>query len=127
MRPKGYTFYAGLETQIHPFREDGWLYLVTVEGREELELLQGMPTKLHRGEAMSRAIAKCRGWRFLTDDRAARGKADEIGVPKAGTLAVLTEAIDRGLVTLEQGNLLLREMIAHNYQSPVTDLRELES
>jgi predicted nucleic acid-binding protein len=123
---EGYTFYAGLETEIHPFHEDGWLHLITMEGREELELLQSMPPKLHRGEAMSLAIARCWGWRFLTDDRAARHKADELGISKAGTLAVLAQAADRSLITLEQGNHLLQEMIVHHYQSPVTDLRELE-
>jgi uncharacterized protein len=124
---EGYTFYAGLESEIHPFHEDGWLRLVTLEGREELALLQSMPAKLHRGEAMSLAIAKRRGWRFLTDDRAARRKADEPGISKAGTLAVLVQAVDRSIITLEQGNLLLREMITHNYQSPVIDLAELGS
>jgi len=124
---EGYTFYTGLESEIHPFRKDGWLHLVTVEGQEELALLQSMPRKLHRGEAMSLAIAKGRGWRFLTDDHAARNKADELGIPKAGTLAVLVRAIEGALITLDQGNALLREMIANNYQSPVTDLRELGS
>jgi predicted nucleic acid-binding protein len=69
---EGYTFYAGIEGEVHPYCEGGWLHLVTIEGEEELGLFQGMPLKLHRGEAMSLAIAKCRGWRFLTDDRAAR-------------------------------------------------------
>jgi predicted nucleic acid-binding protein len=122
---EGYTFYGGLESEIHPFCEDGWLHLVTLEGEEELNLFQSLPRKLHRGEAMSLAIARHRGWRFLTDDHAARSKADELGVSKAGTLAVLVQAVNRSLVTLEEGNSLLRAMIAHNYQSPVTDLAEL--
>jgi predicted nucleic acid-binding protein len=122
---EGYTFYAGLETESHPFCEDGWLRLITLEGEEELNLFQSLPRKLHRGEAMSLAIAKHRGWRFLTDDHAARSKADELGVRKAGTLAVLVQAVDRSLVTLEEGNSLLRAMVTFNYQSPVTDLTEL--
>ena len=122
---EGYAFYAGLETEIHPFCEDGWLRLITLEGEEELNLFQSLPRKIHRGEAMSLAIAKHRGWRFLTDDHAARSKADELGVRKAGTLAVLVQAVDRSLVTLEEGNSLLRAMVAFNYQSPVTDLTEL--
>ncbi len=122
---EGYTFYTGLEGEIHPFCEDGWLHLTTIEGEEELQLFQSMPHKLHHGEAMSLAIARCRGWRFLTDDRAARSKAEELGVSKAGTLAVLVQAINVSLITLEQGNSMLQEMVAHRYQSPVTDLRDL--
>jgi uncharacterized protein len=122
---EGYAFYAGLEKEIQPFREDGWLHLTTIEGEQELELFQSLPQKLHRGEAMSLAIAKCRGWRFLTDDRAARSKADELGVSKAGTLAVLMQAIDKSLITLEQGNAILQEMIIGRYQSPIADLGDL--
>jgi predicted nucleic acid-binding protein len=122
---EGYTFYAGLESEIHPFCEDGWLHLTMIEGEEELQLFQRLPPKLHRGEAMSLAIAKSRGWRFLTDDRAARSKADELGISKAGTLAVLVQSIDQSLITLEQGNTILQEMIEHRYQSPVTDLSDL--
>jgi hypothetical protein len=29
---EGYAFYAGLEKEIRPFREDGWLHLTTIEG-----------------------------------------------------------------------------------------------
>jgi len=101
------------------------LHLAALEGEEELNLFQSLPRKLHRGEAMFLAIAKHRGWRFLTDDHAARSKADELGVPKAGTLADPVQAVDRSLVTLEEGNSLLRAMVAFNYQSPVTDLTEL--
>lgn len=122
---EGYTFYTGLDREIYPFCEDGWLRLTTIEGEEELQLFQSLPRKLHRGEAASLAIAKCRGWRFLTDDRAARSKADKLGVSKAGTLAVLVQAIDESFITLEQANILLQEMISHHYQSPVTDLRDL--
>lgn len=122
---EGYLFYTGIESEIHPFSEDGWLRLTTIEGEEELDLFQSLPGSLHRGEAMSLAIAKCRGWRFLTDDRAARSKADDLGVPKAGTLAILVQSIDAALITPEQGNIVLQEMIAHRYQSPVADLNDL--
>lgn len=74
---------------------------------------------------MSLAIAKCRSWRFLTDDSAARKQADEWGVPKAGTLALLVQAIDGSLITPQQGNLMLQDMLAHRYQSPVTSLDDL--
>lgn len=122
---EGYTFYSGIEGEVHPYCEEGWLRLVTIEGEEELGLLQRMPLKLHRGEAMSLAIAKCRGWRFLTDDRAARRIADELGISRAGTLAILAQAITHSLITLDEGNNLLREMIVHHYQSPVSDLAQI--
>lgn len=120
---EGYVFYSRIEVHIHPFRADGWLRLTTIEGDDELTLLESLPTSLHRGEVSSLAIAKQRGWRFLTDDRAARRKADELGVSKSGTLGVLIRAIKRGIISLEEGNVLLHQMVAARYRSPVADLR----
>jgi predicted nucleic acid-binding protein len=122
---EGYSHYAGIEAYIYPFHRDGWLHLTTIESEEELRVFQSLPAKLHRGEATSLAIAKCRRCHFLTDDRAARHKADELGIPKAGTLAVLVRAVRQSLISLEQGNVLLKQMIAAHYRSPIADLRDL--
>ena len=57
---EGYFFYTGIESAIYPYCQEGWLHLTTLAGERELELFQSLPRKLHRGEAMSLAIAKCR-------------------------------------------------------------------
>ena len=78
------------------------------------------------GEAASLAIAIHRGYRFLTDDRAARRYAAWAGVPVTGTLGVLMQLVDQGMLTLDDANDLLQGMISRaGYRSPVTDLRML--
>lgn len=75
---------------------------------------------------MSLAIASCRGWRFLTDDRAARDYATKIGVPVAGTLRLLVRLVQTDLVLVDEANSLLQDMIVlARYHSPVTDLTML--
>jgi predicted nucleic acid-binding protein len=103
-----------------------WLDADSAENEAELKHYRAMPRKLHRGEAMSLAIAQCRGWRFLTDDRAARAYAEQLGVDYSGTLGLLIYAIRQGRLTVEQGNALLKAMVIHaRYRSPVQDLRAL--
>ena len=43
------------------------------------------------GESMGLAIARCRGWSVLTDDKKARRIAKELGVPVLGTPEVIKQ------------------------------------
>jgi len=117
--------YAFLEVVDDAFTS-GVLHLVTLDPEQEWRLYRTMPHYLHRGEAMSLAIASSRGWRFLTDDWAARRYARQINVSSSGTLGLLLYAVQQGEATVEQANAWLQTMIdrAH-YRSPVTDLRLL--
>jgi predicted nucleic acid-binding protein len=119
---EGHVFLSHVDAAL----DGGVLSLVTLENEAELKHYRAMPRKLHRGEAMSLAIARCRDWRFLTDDRAARAYAKQLGVDYSGTLGLLTYAIREGRLTVEQGNALLKAMVIHaRYRSPVQDLRAL--
>ncbi len=56
----------------------------------ELELYVELAARIRDdGESMGLAVAKCRGWSVLTDDRKARRIAGELGVPVVGTPEVL--------------------------------------
>jgi predicted nucleic acid-binding protein len=119
---EGYDFLSEVDKAI----DSDLLHLVTLTGEEEWRLYRTMPDKLHRGEAMSLAIAVHRGWRLLTDDRAARLHAGRRGVSCSGTLGLLRYAVQKSYVTLEEGNGLLTAMIEHaRFRSPVNDLRQL--
>ena len=119
---EGYTFL----TRVDHALADARFSVTTLEGEQEWRLYQTIPTKLHRGEAMSLAIAHSRGWHLLSDDRAARIVARRLGVAYSGTLALLIRAVRQGILTVDQGNDLLAEMIARaRYRSPVSDLRDL--
>ena len=119
---EGYNFLVHVDAAL----DSGIVALVTLETEAELQRYRAMSHKLHSGEAMSLAIARCRNWRFLTDDRAARTYADRLGVPCSGTLGLLVYTVKRGHLTLEAGNTLLSGMIARaRYRSPVSDLHAL--
>lgn len=122
---EGYRFYAGIDQLVYPFARRGWIRLTSVTGEQELRLLGELPRRLHRGEAACLAIAQHRGWLLLTDDLAARKEATRRGIRKSGSVGCLVLAVERGLCTLEQANLWLKDMIRHNYRSPVTDLTPL--
>lgn len=119
---EGYAFLEVVDAAL----DDQSLKLVTLDGESELRAYRSMPVKLHSGEAMSLAIAKCRGLRFLTDDRAARAYAKQIGVTISGTLGVLSTTVRRGLATIGEANTALADMKKMaRYRSPISDLRDL--
>jgi predicted nucleic acid-binding protein len=121
------AFYEGIEHHIHPFAADGWLRLTALEGDDELRLFGELPDALHRAEASCLAIAAHRGWALLTDDARARKAAHNWNVVVSGTLGVLVQAVRRGLLTLEDADALLAEMIAAGYRSPYGSLAQLVS
>ena len=122
----GYDFLTALEPCIYPHHADGWLKLVTLMGETELHNYQFALTLLDRGEAVSLAIAQYRGWRFLTDDRAARQYAQQNGIKIGGTLGVLALLVKRQFVTVDEANHLLATMIKlARYRTPYTDIRVL--
>lgn len=119
---EGYEFLAEVDKAL----DEEIFTLTTLEGEDEWRLYRTMPDKLHRGEAMSLAIALHRKWGFLTDDRAARRYADRLKVPYSGTLGILLFAIRKGVLTLEKADELLRQMIDKaKYRSPVDSLEIL--
>lgn len=93
---------------------------------EELRLSLTLPSVLHSGERACLSIARSRGWGLLTDDRAARRQAREWNIPLSGTLGALLVAVEDAVLSLDEADHLLRDMIARaNYRSPVSDLRDL--
>jgi predicted nucleic acid-binding protein len=107
-----YGFYTGIEDQIFPFAEGGWMELVSMVTEEELRLFQSLPRRLHHGKAACLAFARQRNWALLTDDKLARRMAQDLGIVVSGTLGVLVQAAKRKIFTAEEGDTLLRAMIA---------------
>lgn len=119
---EGHLFLARIDLAL----DAGYLFLTTLENEVEWQQYRAIPNKLQRGEAMSLAIAHHRGWRFLSDDRAARAYADHLNVSCSGTLGLLGYVIRKGIITIDEGNLLLQTMISRaRYRSPVADLSTL--
>ena len=61
----------------------------------------------------------------LTDDEDARKLAQRRGAPVSGTIGVLVEAVRERLLSIEDGNTMLSDMIEKGYFSPVEILDEL--
>ncbi len=92
---------------------EGILSRCDCESDEESDLYIELAARIgDDGESMGLAIAKCRGWSVLTDDKKARKIANELGVgvigttqvmkqwsdiekPKAAELAIALESIER--------------------------------
>jgi predicted nucleic acid-binding protein len=118
----GYAFYDGFEQHVAPLVPAGWLHLISMTS-DELALFVSLPVHLHRGESACLCIARQRGWGMLTDDRAARHQARDWGIPFSGTIGVLLLAVQDGRLTLDEGNALLRQMVAQaHYRAPTMDL-----
>lgn len=92
---------------------------------DEMELYNSLRVKLGKGEASCLAIAKNRNMKFLTDDSDARKVANILGVPVSGTIGVLVRCVEKGLITKEEGNQILKEMIIKGFYSPISDLDEI--
>lgn len=92
---------------------------------EEIELYNALRVRLGKGEASCLAIAKHRNMKFLTDDSDARKMANILGVPVSGTIGVLVRCVEKGIITKEEGNRILREMIEKGFYSPISNLDEV--
>jgi hypothetical protein len=77
---------------LAPALSSGVLKRCDCEGDAESELFIELAANLRDdGESMGLAIAKCRGWSVLTDDKKARRIAKELGVPVLATPEVMKQ------------------------------------
>ncbi len=100
--------------------------MVGFDNPEEEQSFREYTRKLRYGEASCLALARHREWLVLTDDRAARKMLRPENREATGTLGILKLAVERELLTLEEGNTLLRWMIQAGYHAPYEDLRDIE-
>ncbi len=121
----GYTYLADVAGHVQPPSATGWIMLTSLATPDEIARMAALPTRLHRGEASSLAIAAQRGWLFLTDDRSARTVAQALGVSISGTLGCLLRGVKQDVLHIDDANQRLAMMIAEGYHAPVDDLRIL--
>jgi len=121
---EGYAFMRRAEEEIG-IGGKAWLELIGFESPAEERTFRDSLGKLGYGEASCLAIAQHRGWLVLTDDLTARRALRQAGLEVAGTLAILKLAVEKGLISLAEGNELLRRMIEGGYHSPYDNLEEI--
>jgi len=99
--------------------------MVNFDSSQEEQSFREYTRKLGYGEASCLALARHRRWLVLTDDRTARRMLRQEGLEVTGTIGILKLATERGLLTLEEANILLGEMIRGGYHSPYERLEDL--
>lgn len=112
--------------EIQQALADGWLKEIGLKSAKEKSLYQTLSVSLGHGEASSIAVAKCRGFIFACDDRAARRESGLLSVKLTGTLGILKKAIRNQIINLEEGHRILTKMIKAGFYSPVKSLNEIK-
>ncbi len=81
-----------LPIDLAPAIDGGVLIRCDCESDAEAELYIELAARIgDDGESMGLAIAKCRGWSVLSDDKKARRIAEELGVAVTGTPDVMKQ------------------------------------
>ena len=116
---------AGIRLGRLPKADWTWLEILSLTEAERQACDKLMPP-LGLGEAACLALAQSRNYAFLTDDRVARRKTRQLGVPLSGTLGVLKSLLDGELITDGEADKALQQMIESGYRSPIQSLKELQ-
>jgi predicted nucleic acid-binding protein len=105
---------------------DAWIDLPVVElTGEEAAFADHLSSRLGAGERTCLAAALHRQGLLASDDLDARRAADQHRVPRTGSIGILVSCVRHGLLSREDAESLLGEMIAFGYRSPVGSLRSL--
>lgn len=96
-REERYADALPVETATGRFLDVRTLPDETEDRADEIQKSSG----LERGECTAIALAEKEDARCLTDDHAARKTAESLNVEVGGTIYVLLEALDRGLLSFE--------------------------
>jgi predicted nucleic acid-binding protein len=92
---------------------------------EEAASASRLSSRLGAGERTCLAVALHRRGRLASDDLDARRAADQYRVPRTGSIGILVSCVRHGLLSREDAESLLGEMIALGYRSPVNRLGSL--
>ena len=103
--------------------QHGEIAVVESFGQEQAVLLDPLDFRLLRALAQC-ATAEARGGLVLTDDRAALA-AVALKLQVSVTLGALVKLVRQEILTLEEGDALLVEMMVRGYRSPVRSLNEV--
>jgi predicted nucleic acid-binding protein len=122
---EGYRFMSRAEAEIG-IGAGSWLELVGFDTSAEEQSFREFTEGLGFGEASCLALARHRGWMVLTDDKSARQRLRREKLPFTGTVGILRLAVERELLSAEEGNDLLHQMTVAGYHSPYHDLRDID-
>lgn len=105
--------------------KEGWLKEIALKSEKEKTLFETLSVSLGFGEACSIAIAKTRGYVFACDDKAARREADLLDVRLTGTIGIIIKAVKKKVISSQEADVILNQMIASGFYSPVSSIKNL--
>ena len=91
----------------------------------EQTFAEQLPPQLGHGERSCIAIAVHRHSLFICDDAKARREAHRLGIAISGTIGILIMNVRRNVLTIDESNAILTDMITEGYRSPVSTLDNL--
>jgi len=118
---EGYYF---LE-RVDKMTEEGWTVFEAPTSMKGRKYLKELIISVGYGEAAGIAVAKEQGLLFFSDDKKARRVAEQEGLSVSGTLGTLKLAIEEGMISIEDADKILGEMIRGGYRSPIQSMKEL--
>jgi predicted nucleic acid-binding protein len=98
--------------------------LCTLTRREHDNFIE-MINFLGKGEASCIAYAKDRSAIVATDDRIARKQCANMKIPVTGTIGILKASVQDGLLSPDQANEALSNMITSGFYSPVSNIKDI--
>lgn len=117
-------YQAGVSTRGLP--ADIWDVLDQLSPQPaEQDFADRLLPRLGQGERSCIAIAVHRQGLFACDDAEARREAQRLGLTVTGSIGILILNVRQSRLTLANGNMLLADMVAQGYRSPVATLDDL--
>jgi hypothetical protein len=105
---------------LQPAFASGVLQRCDCASQEELDLYVELAAKIEDdGESMGLAIAKCRKWKVVSDDKKARRIAKELGVQTWGTPEIMKSWATRAKPTIEELSAVLKAIERFSNDRPM--------
>lgn len=115
-------FEKSIQAGIFKNVDFSWLNKVDFENDVERNMFIFLHKRLGSGEASCLAIAINRRYNFLSDDMMARKVALREGLKVSGSIGILIELLHKNIITLSEGNDILKQIIRWGYFSPYDNL-----
>jgi predicted nucleic acid-binding protein len=114
----------GVRRGLVPACDWSWLKILDLTEREQARADE-IGRDLGPGEAACLAAAVSRGLLMLSDDWEARALGRSLGLEVSGSLGVLDRLVLRQILSLEEADAFLAEMVQRGFRSPYRSLREI--
>lgn len=114
----------GVRRGLVPACDWSWLKILDLTEREQARAGE-IGQDLGAGEAACIAAAVDRGFLLLSDDWEARALGRSLGLEVSGSLGVLDHLVLKQILSLEEADALLEEMVTRGFRSPYRSLREI--